>query len=69
MAHKNDYSIVVFFESTTPKKWSYVHRINGFAKFLDSKHSAWKYINVYERRTGKFIKRFNKGAIIPDFIQ
>lgn len=69
MQHKNDYTVIAFFEATTPKKWSYVHSINGFTKFLDKKHSSWLYINVYERRTGKFLKRFNKDSIIPNFVQ
>jgi hypothetical protein len=69
MEHKNDYSVVAFLENSTPKKWAYVHNLNSFSKFLDTKHSSWKYINVYERRTGKFLKRFNKGNIIPYFLQ
>ena len=66
--HKNDYSLVVFFENATPKKWQFAHTLDGFAKFLDAKHSDWKYMNVYERRSGKYLKRFYKGNLIPAFL-
>jgi len=66
--HKNDYSCIVYFENTNPKKWAFVHKLNGFASFLNEKHKGWKYFNVYERRTAKFLKRFYPGNIIPDFI-
>ena len=68
MEHKNDYAVIVYFENTTPKKWQFVHTLNGFSKFLDTKHSTWKYFNVYERRTGKYLKRFYPGNIIPRFL-
>lgn len=68
MAHKNDYSVVVFFEGTPPKKWNYVHNLRGFAKFLDTQHSTWSYMNVYNRREAKFLKRFVKHSDIPDFL-
>jgi len=65
MNHKNDYSIIVFFDDLPPKKWGFVHKLNGFAKFLDSKHSGWTYFNVYERRTKKFMKRAIKRFFLP----
>lgn len=66
--HKNDYSIVVFFENTSPKKWQFAHQLDSFAKFLDNKHSNWLYMNVYDRRTSKYLKRFYNGNIIPSFL-
>jgi hypothetical protein len=68
MGHKNDYSITVFFKTGLPKKWSFVHKLDGFASFLDSKHKDWQYFNVYDRRNGKYLKRFYKGNLIPDFL-
>lgn len=69
MAHKNDYSIIVFLEnSDKPKSWTYVHNLNGFASFLDNKHPTWKYMNVYERRTRNFLKRLYRGNQIPSFL-
>jgi hypothetical protein len=66
---KNDYSVIVFFENEPkPKKWNYVHKLNGFSMFLNKEHSQWSYMNVYDRRTGKYIKRFIKGNFIPPFI-
>jgi hypothetical protein len=68
MKHKNDYSCIAFFESGKPKKWQYVHKLDGFVKFLNQKHQGWKYLNVYERRTGKYLKRFYPGNHIPPFL-
>lgn len=68
MGYKNDYTVIVFFVAITPKKWSYVHKIKGFVQFLDSKHPSWIYFNVYERRTGNFLKRFDKDSLIPNHI-
>lgn len=66
---KNDYSVIVFLENQDkPKKWNYVHKLNGFAMFLDKSHSSWEYMNVYNRRTGEYMKRFHKGNFIPPFI-
>lgn len=66
---KNDYSLIVFFPDKTVKKWNYVHRLDSFVKFLDSKFSEWTYINVYDRRTREYLRRIRKGDAIPSFIQ
>jgi len=68
MGHKNDYSVTVFLSTGEAKKWSFVHRLNGFASFLDKKHSSWKYFNVYDRRKSQYMKRFYKGNLIPEFL-
>ena len=68
MRHKNDYSCIAFFENDKPKKWQYVHKLDGFVNFLNQKHQGWKYLNVYERRTGNFLKRFYPGNIVPGFL-
>ena len=31
MEHKNDYSVIVFFDDTTTKKWKFVHNLDEFA--------------------------------------
>lgn len=68
MAHKNDYTLVVFYPNDKPKKWAFVHGLSKFVSFLNEKHPGWKYINVYERRTGKYLKRFYPGNLIPYFL-
>lgn len=68
MAHKNDYSVVVFFPTEKPKSWTYVHKLTDFEKFLNDKHSDWKYMNVYSRESRLFLKRFYKGNFIPHFL-
>ena len=68
MAHANDYSVTVFLSTGEAKKWTYVHRLDGFVNFLDNKYSKWLYMNVYDRRTRQYLKRFYKGNLIPDFL-
>jgi hypothetical protein len=68
MGHKNDYSVIAFLSTGEAKKWKHVHRLDGFVKFLNEQHSEWKYMNVYDRRTSQFLKRFYKGNPVPDFL-
>ncbi len=68
MAHKNDYSVVAFLSTGEVKKWSFVHSLAKFGSFLDSKHPGWMYMNVYERRSRKYLKRFYKGSPLPSFL-
>jgi hypothetical protein len=68
MQLKNNYTVIAFFPDKSPKKWGYVHKIDGFVKFLDEKFSNWQYINVYDRRSTIYLKRIKKGEIPPTFI-
>jgi hypothetical protein len=68
MGHKNDYSVIVFLSSGDVKKWEHIHKLYGFARFLDNKYSDWLYMNVYDRRNRQYLKRFYKGKYVPDFI-
>lgn len=68
MGHKNDYSVVVFFQSGNPKKWKFVHTLNSLSRFLHKNHPGWKYFNVYDRKTGQYLKRFYNGNFIPAFL-
>ncbi|MEN3323749.1 hypothetical protein VP395_08420 [Mariniflexile soesokkakense] len=67
---KNDYTVIVFLENETkPKKWLYVNKLNGFSMFLSKNHPTWEYMNVYNRRSGLFMKQFRKGVFVPAFIE
>ena len=68
MKHKNDYSVIAFFENGSPKKWGFVHNLRKFNEFLNIKHIGWKYINVYNRRTKEYLQRFYPENDIPDFL-
>lgn len=68
MQHKNDYSCIAYFPDGKPKKWGFVHKLNGFSLFLTKSHPTWLYFNVYDRRTRKYLKRFYKGNFVPDFL-
>lgn len=66
---KNDYSVIVFLrDQSKPKKWEYVQKLNGFSMFLNKKHPSWEYMNVYNRRTRQYLKRFKKNDFVPEFI-
>ena len=59
------YECTAFFPDTFPKKWKYVRDLQSFAQFLNSKHPSWKYINVYEKGSKQFLKRFYPQNPIP----
>jgi hypothetical protein len=68
MGHDNDYSVTAFFPSGEPKKWGHVHKLNTIVRYLDKTYPDWKYMNVYDRRNGNYLKRFYKGNFIPEFL-
>jgi hypothetical protein len=68
MGHKNDYSVTVFLSTGEVKKWTFVHRLDGFSNFLNKSHSEWLYMNVYDRREKQYLKRFYKGNLVPEFL-
>lgn len=68
MTHKNDYSVIVFLNDGTVKRWLYVHNLYKFAQFLDAKHSNWLYMNVYDRRKNNFLRRIVRGSFVPPYI-
>ncbi|GAA4914336.1 hypothetical protein GCM10023313_17110 [Mucilaginibacter defluvii] len=68
MPHKNDYSCIVICDTGEVKKWTYVHGLYGFSKFLNEKHPGWHYFNVYNRRTREYLARFSPNDFIPQFI-
>jgi hypothetical protein len=69
MLHKNDYTCIAFWQDGKTRKWKYVHTLSGFAAFINLKHPQWNYFNVYDRRTGRFLKRFYPGNIISKFLK
>lgn len=63
---KNDYSITAFQGSRKVNTMVYVHSISSYVKYLEKKRIEWSVINVYARRTRRFLKRFYKDRdIIP----
>ena len=68
MPHKNDYTCIFFYKDGKPKKWEFVHSLSKFVVFVNDKHPGWDYMNVYDRRTSKYLKRFYPNNIIPYFL-
>jgi len=69
--HKNDYSLIVFDRLNRQIcKIEFCHKLSSASSWLSGskKYSDWNYFNVYDRRTGEFLKRFYKDNFIPAFL-
>lgn len=64
--NKNDYSVIIFFEDKPPLKMAYVHSCYSLSQWLNrsKNYQSWSYMNVYARRTLRYIKRFYKNNFI-----
>lgn len=65
--NKNDYSVTVFNGSGFLAKYTFVNDIFKLVQFLNHHHDFhnWTAINVYLRRSGRFIKQYRRGDYIP----
>ncbi len=60
----NDYSVSVFSETEFLVKMAFCHSPKLAEKWLNnSKYQNWQIMNVYARRSGRFIGQFKKGNI------
>jgi hypothetical protein len=60
------YACIVFFAgSTLPKKWKYVRDLQSFTRFLNREHASWQHMNVYQKGTKLFLKRFYPSSSVP----
>jgi len=68
--NKNDYSFIVFDKDNNQIcKIEFVHNCYKSAQWLtDSKnYNQWHYANIYNRRSGTFMKRIYKGNFIESY--
>lgn len=65
--NKSDYSFSAFGDNGFLYKKDYSHNIYKDCVWLTNseKFKEWKYINVYARRTGRFLGRFYRENYIP----
>lgn len=72
MRHKNDYSVEFWVKDTSGDRRilsiKYVHKIYDCTQWFNRKIGEWDYVNVYNRRDGKFLKRYYNGNFIPKFL-
>ena len=71
MNRKNDYSVIVFTrENAFLVKVQYVHNLYKCSQWLSNSvnYNNWHYINVYDRRTGHYLKRLYRNDFIPPFL-
>lgn len=64
--NKNDYSVIVFSNSGFLCKYTFVGNIYKLSIFLDNhqQFKSWEKINIYARRSGRFLKQIRKGDFI-----
>lgn len=55
--NNNDYSCIVFLANGRQMKMQYVHSIIRLKYWLKDKSIDYKYINIYVRRSGRFLIR------------
>lgn len=60
MDNKNDYSVTVYKFKDRMLYTKYVHNMYTYVQWLQKNNIEWTYLNIYERRTQKFISRFWK---------
>ncbi len=64
--NKNDYSVIVYGPSGFLAKYSYVGNIYKLVLFLNNKPEFrnWTAVNVYARRSGRFIVQYRPGQFV-----
>jgi len=64
---RNDYSVAVFNERGYLGFLLYVHDLHALARWLDAsyRYSSWTHINVYARRSRRFIAQYKKQIYFP----
>ncbi len=65
--NKNDYSVIVFENNRFLCKYTYVGNLYKFVLFLEKTYQFknWTAMNVYVRRSGRFLKQYRNGDFIP----
>lgn len=64
--NKNDYTCVAFMGSEKVNTMIYVHGIYGYVQWLEKNNITWSVINIYSRRSSRFIKRQYKGDYVEN---
>jgi len=63
--NKNDYSVIIALSNGDFKKYTFVHNLYNFSNFVNRQFPGWSALNVYNRRTGKFLIQYHPGDFIP----
>ena len=62
--NRNDYSVTAYLGSKKVNSMKYVHNLISYVNWLDKNNLEWSVLNVYERRSGSFIRRFYKDDLL-----
>jgi hypothetical protein len=69
--NKNDYTVTIWNGSQYLGKMEYVHNLYAASLWLSAsqRYATWTYINVYARRSGRYLSRLYRGNFIPPYIR
>lgn len=69
--NKNDYTITIWNGRNRLGKMVFVHNLYAASLWLSNSRTyvSWTYINVYARRSGRYLGRFYKGNFIPAYFR
>lgn len=62
MLHTAKYTVIVKADASTFLKYRNVNNLLRFTAFLDSKHSRWRWFNVYDKKTRQQLASFTNKA-------
>ena len=61
---KNDFSVTFFFYKKKVLHLHFVHNTDKAFNWLNAKNIEWSHANIYDRRTGKYLKRVYHASIL-----
>lgn len=64
---QNDYSVSVFNANGFLAKYQYVGNLYKFSLFLNEKYPSWEYMNVYARRSSRYLTRYYRNQFIEPY--
>lgn len=64
--NKNDYTCSAYMGSNKVNTMIYVHSVYAYTKYLEKNNIEWSVINIYSRRSKRFISRQYKSDFVID---
>lgn len=57
----NDYSVTFFMMNERALSWKFIHSMHQITKHVNDKYGRWHHVNIYARRTGRFLIQVRYG--------
>jgi len=61
---KNDFSMTFFYFKKKVLNLHFVHNTDKAEEWVNAKNIHWGHANIYDRRTGNFVKRIYHSSIL-----